>query len=427
VYKGDGPKVGATEPYFVTPESASSYGQPKPETKSPTTIREAVTQMFEPETPAEPYTTYEGRRYLAEMRLDHSHWWAQIEYLHWWSRRVNTPALVTTGGTGVLGANGTNILIGEDTLGPWEFSGIRGTVGWWRDPERLTAIELTGIWLGQKSREYSAVSDATGNPLLAQPFLDPNEAAYIIAAPGEVAGRVDVSDIVNFHSIELNLVRNLIRYECWSLDTVLGLRYMYLNDTLTMNQNFTVLPGGAGNFPFNGVGQPAGANFLINDTFNITNRFYGGQIGLRANRAWCRWDIGATLKLGFGAVQHAANIDGSSTLNVNGTTTTVTGGTFASPSNIGRHTSTDFGVVPEINLTLGYQITQNLRMMVGYNFLYWSRIQRPGILIDRQIDGTQVPTSPLFGTGTDAIRPAYFGQRTDIWLQGVNLGLELRF
>jgi len=36
-----------------------------------------------------------------------------------------------------------------------------------------------------------------------------------------------------------------------------------------MNQNITVLPGGAGTFPFNGVGQPAGANILINDSFNI--------------------------------------------------------------------------------------------------------------------------------------------------------------
>src|SRR5678816_4044125 len=99
--------------------------------------------MFEPAGPSEPYTTYEGRRYVAEMRQDCTHLWTQVEFIHWWIRRVSTPTLASTG---ILGQPATAPLIGDDTIGPREFSGIRATVGWWRDPERLQSLELTGFW-----------------------------------------------------------------------------------------------------------------------------------------------------------------------------------------------------------------------------------------------------------------------------------------
>jgi len=120
-------------------------------------------------------------------------------------------------------------------------------------------------------------------------------------------------------------------------------------------------------------------------------------------------------------------IDGSTTLTaIDGTRTTISGGSLAQPSNIGRITSTDFSVVTEVTLTAGYQVTPHLRVLVGYTFIDWNRILRAGNQIDRQVNIAQVPTSPQFAPGA-AGPPIFPGTRTDFWAQGINVGLELKF
>jgi hypothetical protein len=227
--------------------------------------------------------------------------------------------------------------------------------------------------------------------------------------------------------VEANFARNLYRLSGWSLDGLAGARYIYLNDTLTMDQNITVLAGSAG-IPFAGALQGPGSHFHLYDSFNVTNRFYGGQIGLRLNWTYCNWDIGAVGKIGFGATTHAVNIDGSTTLTaIDGTSTTTNGSSLAQASNIGSHNSTDFSVVPEVNATLGYQITPHLRLLVGYNVLYWNRIARAGGQIDRRIDLSQSPTDQTFVPGRIGTTPAFLNNRTDFWTHGLNLGIELKF
>ena len=55
----------------------------------------------------------------------------------------------------------------------------------------------------------------------------------------------------------------------------------------------------------------------------------------------------------------------------NGTVQTAQGGLLTVPgTNIGRFSQSRFAVVPEIGLNLGYQVTQRMKVFVGYNFLY---------------------------------------------------------
>jgi hypothetical protein len=426
-----GPPRNTGEPYLVLPDDSAPLPketiQPKPE---PRTVVEALTRIAQPTysaEPSEPYTAYEGRRYQAEARHDYGWAWTQANYIHWWVRRDATPPLLTSGTTGIFGQNGTITQVGDGGISPKEFSGIQATFGLWRDPERLQSLELTGFWVGKNSRQYAFSSDPSGSPLLAQPILAPGERALAIALPNNFAGSARVSSVMDFHGVELNVARNLLRINGWSLDSIFGVRYAYLNDTLTMNQNITVLPGGAGTFPFNGGGQPAGANILINDSFNITNHFFGGQFGVRGDWAWCRFDLGFSAKVALGANSEVAIIDGFSALNVNGSRSGAVGGVLAQPSNIGRHTSTVFGFLPELTASAGYQITPAIRVLCSYNFLYWNRIQRAGDQIDRRIDLTQVPTSNTFNPAAPALRPSYESVRTEFWAQGVNVGIELKY
>ena len=434
---------GPSEPYFVPRD------EPAPREMAPTTQsieqvgrraaarREAVCEpapVFDACPPAEPYTLYEGKRYLAEEKQDCTHIWGQASYIHWWIRRDSTPPLLTTGDpnnprAGTLGFADTVTLLGNGPIAPNQFNGIETSLGMWLDDERLQSLEVGGFWVGKLSRNYRFASDGTGSPVLAQPVLVGGvEQSLQLAAPTLYAGNFVVNASTEFYGAELNFARNTFRYNHWTLDLFGGLRYLYLSDALSINQTLNVLDAGTGFVPFNGTPQPSGSTFLFNDSFAVTNRFYGGQLGARVNFAFCNFDLGAVAKLGMGATTHTVYIDGSTTLNdINGNSTTLRGSTLAQASNIGRFTSNDFSFVPELIATAGYQLTPHLRLMVAYNLLYWTRVERAGNQIDRNIDFTQVPTSPTFVPGSFGTRPLFPNTRTDFWASGINVGVELRY
>ncbi len=88
------------------------------------------------------------------------------------------------------------------------------------------------------------------------------------------------------------------------------------------------------------------------------------------------------------------------------------------PSNIGTyHHAIQFAYVPQLELKLGYYLTSNLRLTVGYDLIYWSRVARPGEQIS-----TSVNPNPTSG-GTAG--PLFTFHESDLWIQGVSLGGDL--
>ena len=124
-----------------------------------------------------------------------------------------------------------------------------------------------------------------------------------------------------------------------------------------------------------------------------------------------------------------SEVAGSSSLVIGGVpAVTLPGGIFALPTNIGRFSGDDFAVVPEVTVKLGWRLTGNLGVFAGYNFLYWSRVIRPGNQIDRAVNDTLIPTSNVFGAAEgDLSRPARLFNTSDFWAHGVSFGVELRF
>jgi hypothetical protein len=450
-FNGAGPQPGAAEPYLVQPDGPAKPrpSETKPETKP---ITEPLQRFVEMCTPgAEPVAVYEGCRYPIEARNDHTCGWVQASYIHWWVRRDNTPPLFTTGDinaihplpTGTLGNADTVVLIGGGGIDPTEMNGVQATLGFWLDQDHLQSVELSGFWLGRVSRRYGFNSDSAGNPIFGQPLNVVNnnfgvpvftgETNFNTALPGVLAGSANVNTQLDFHGLELNCVHNIARYCGWSFDALLGARYLYLNDSLDIGQTISVLPGLGNNLVFNNVPQQPGSNFFFHDSFNVTNRFYGGTIGVRGNWVYGGLDLAATFKLSLGATSHVANINGTTTfIDPAGNVTTLIGSSLAQPSNIGRFTNTEFSAVPELNLTIGYQVLPRLRLFFGYTALEWTHVQRAGDQIDRGIDVVQSPTgTQANGTGgylgTIGTRPVYNATSSGFWAQGINVGIEVKY
>ena len=63
---------------------------------------------------------------------------------------------------------------------------------------------------------------------------------------------------------------------------------------------------------------------------------------------------------------------------------------------------------------------------IGYDFMYWSQVVRPGSQVDRNINLSQ---SSVFGSGAlmGPASPSAVINHTDFWAQGITLGLEFQF
>lgn len=108
---------------------------------------------------------------------------------------------------------------------------------------------------------------------------------------------------------------------------------------------------------------------------------------------------------------------------------TFAGGYFALPSNIGRHKHTSFAIMPDVNLNVGYQVTESVLVKVGYTFLYVNKVVRAGKQINRNINPTQsslyefTATPTLVGPAT----PKASFKTDSFWAQGLNVGIEYKF
>ena len=100
----------------------------------------------------------------------------------------------------------------------------------------------------------------------------------------------------------------------------------------------------------------------------------------------------ATGKVALGDMQQQTRINGvlaSNDFNGLGPVQTFPGGYFALPTNSGTYTRDRFAVVPEANLSVGYQVNRVISVFAGYSFLYLSNVARPGEQIDRVINPSQ--------------------------------------
>jgi hypothetical protein len=352
--------------------------------------------------------------------------WASAELLFFWTRGQNLPPLVTRGvdatNPGIIGQAGTTILFGNSAVGQDLRMGVRARAGFWIDECQMLGLEGSFFFLA--NREINFMQDCQVGDVISRPFFnaDPNvnaQDAELVCQPGVLCGHVTVTAFNEMYGADANFRRNLCCTPTYRIDLVGGFRYMHLYDDLQIQENLTNLDPNRG---------AIGEGFLITDRFQARNDFYGGQIGAAGEFRSGQFFLDWRGLVGLGSTTRTVIIGGTTTFLdpvPGGNPATQPGGLLAQQSNIGTFTSNQFSVIPEMNLNLGMNVTPNLRVWAGYTFMYWNNVMRAGEQIDLNVDATQIPTRAAPGPlGT---QPAFLAKVNDVWIQGLSLGVQLRY
>jgi len=133
--------------------------------------------------------------------------------------------------------------------------------------------------------------------------------------------------------------------------------------------------------------------------------------------ALCGWG-----KIAVGEMRQQADIISGNT----GATAT-NGGLLFNPADTGTHRADRIVVIPELNLSLVYSVTPNIRLMGGYNVMYISSVARAGS-VSQQVPTTTTirfgDTPPITNT---TVTPGFRMEGQGSTLQGINLGVEIGF
>jgi Putative beta barrel porin-7 (BBP7) len=366
-------------------------------------------------------------------------WYGSADYLLWWFKDspVPVPLLTTTSNPGSMPVaafndSNTSVLLGNESLGGGVHQGARFTLGYWIDDGRQIGLEGGYFFLADKTTVRSAASSGQpGAPVLAVPFFDEDASAentFVVASPGGFAGAAVLSLTSRLQSAELQGVVQAFDATNLHVEVLFGGRFAELTENLSFATSST------------GISDP-NTDLILNtvDQFNVRNDFYGWQVGTRAQARWGNFEFRASAKLALGDMHQVANLNGFAVTNffnapAGGPFTGVPAqvvpgsGAFVQPSNQGRFSRDSFAVAPEVGVTLGYRLTDGLRVFAGYDFLYLSEVLRPGDQIDRGINFSQTVQSAIAGNAAAVgSRPAPTLVGSDFWAQGIHLGLELRY
>lgn len=366
--------------------------------------------------------------------------WVNFEYLLWWQDGMDLPPLVTSSvgpnvpatQSGVLGQATTRTLFGGDDVLTDNFDGGRLRFGVWLDKCHTWGLGAEYFSIGSESEGFSQTS--TGDPTLSRPFFNTEtnqEDAQLVAFPGIVTGNVTATATSRLSGagVHLRHLRNCCEgctsglfcgcagHFCSRTEAIFGYRGLQLTESITIQEDLVS----------NDTGNPG--SFDIMDRFETRNQFNGFDIGWLNRRTRGFWTLDTSLRLAIGNNKQTVRVNGSTEITDPSATPNVQtfeGGLLTqNPGNIGVFERNEFAVVPELGATLGYQLTDHLRATIGYTFIYWSNVVRPGDHIDRDVNPNLIPPQvpPIAG----AARPGFEFDTTDYWVQGLSFGGEYRW
>ena len=350
--------------------------------------------------------------------------WVTAEYLLWKMKGSNLPPLITVGPAGenfaTIGQPGTSVVFGGGRLNQGMFPGGRLTVGLWLNNQETVGAEISYFLLKKKTFRFQISSSGLpGSLTISIPYLSFDEIrrtivenAFQVASDLSLVGGAETGTFSSrLQGADASMVYKL-RMQCCRFILLAGFRYLDLNEGLTLENTSDFFP----HIPR----SPIAVTRNLTDQFNTRNQFFGGQAGLRStlSNGRVRLEISGTVALGSN--HETVNIEGAATLTVpplQSPEHNFSSGLLASTSNIGTYGRNQFSVIPEVRASLGFDLTRSVRPFIGYQFLYWDKVVRPGEQIDRVVN--------LFTTGPR--RPVFNFQDSRFWAQGITAGVRLGF
>lgn len=375
-----------------------------------------------------------ARRPAESHRPTRECFWISGDYLSMSIRSIRLPVLVTTGPLtdpipGLAGQPNTRVLFGGNELDFSRLTGFRLNVGFFL---LNYSFEAGGFHTGPTTERFRFASDANGVPNFGRPFFVAadginREGILFNAFPGLFSGSVAIDARSQMSGIELNARVHKYGY-VWDrshMDALVGFRYLRLSESLEFRDAIVPILRSQVTFLGNIVNSPNSVQ--DQDSFRTANNFFGPQIGARIGweEKWLTAD--AFAKIALGVTQQRVNINGSTTLVTPTGNQTAVGGVLAQQSNIGEHHRTVFDIVPELGANIGVNVTECIRIKLGYSFLLWNNVARPASQIDRNINPGQVPGAAIFGLTTGAPAPLFRFNDEVFWSHSLNAGVEVHY
>jgi len=344
--------------------------------------------------------------------------WFDADYLCW--KIKNSPEPVPLVINQPVSGGAFTTVLGDKQIDLGWRSGAKFALGYFFDDNQALGAEVNYFFLLKESKKHTVSSDANGSPRLRVPFFDVQtglEDSSALATPGLYRGTAILKVDNMMQGAELNILGAFPSCDCnMKFGLLAGFRWWNFDEHLKFLANSPI------------ISPPSIYNYA--DKFRVENNFYGGQIGASFDYKYCAFYFNLKGKVALGAMCQKTVVDGFFTTNeFTGLSETFTGGFFALPTNIGSHKKTRFSVLPELDVNVGYQFTENFSIRVGYSVLYVSNVLWAGKQIDRNINPSQsanidfTPTPLLVGEPSPKPRTKSEG----LWAQGFNVGLEFQF
>ena len=362
--------------------------------------------------------------------------WVRAEYLLWFLEGATLPPLLTESpaGTppqlaGLPSTPGTRTIFGDDKVNDGFRSGYRIRAGIWLDECKTVGLEGGFFQLANQSSGVTITPN--DNRILARPFTNAltNEQdaqivslqdSQLISYPGLVNGTT------TFDAGTSGLLGADIYFrEPWCgcckpcgvrFDGLLGYRHFRFDEHVNIREDLN---------PLSSAFVP-GTRIIVVDEFRTENTFHGVLLGCALDYRQGPWSMELLAKADVGQLSRRSTIFGHTRIETPGAATVDhAGGILAQTTNMGTIDSNDWIVIPELEFNLGYNITPHLRLLVGYTLIYLHDFARAADLIDTTVNPNLIP--PATNGGAGPARPAFMTSRSDIWVQGFNFGIELRY
>jgi hypothetical protein len=356
-------------------------------------------------------------------------WWLTGEYLLGYTRSGKLPPLVTAGpadSLGISGRSGVRVLLG----GEQSFGGVSGgkfSGGYFLDACRAYAFEWGVFFLPNQKIRVNAGPDSA--EVLARPFFDTgldSTNARLLSLTGQFRGSVAAEYSTLFWGAEAGMTVRVLENSTFSFDQLFHFRYYGLEETTNVSDFSSGIPGGGTVF-FNGRSLPDGTTVGVSDYYSAINRWVGGAAGLRINWTPGRWLLSITGRMGVGATYQKITVDGQTTVTGAGVVEPARSGLLTAGNQVGRNSRFELSFAPEVNLRLGYRVTDHISVTAGYQYLYLSNVARVGQQIQTSVNPTQIPSGQNFGAFSGPGNPTVNIQSSDFWMHGLTAGFTISF
>jgi hypothetical protein len=302
-------------------------------------------------------------------------------------------------GAGYIGQPGTTVIPGSDSLEPSVAIGFRMAAGGWFDDRQNRGVEVGGFVLERVAGSFSAGTGPNDTQGIYRPFRvdvgrGPLESAVTITNPPGLVGTVGAQSTMQLWGLDGGLVFNHCDSFPCRFDSILGLRYADLTESLSIST--------------------AAGNVQTVDDFSARTQFYGPQIGGRISCDRGRLGLSSSLKVGLGISHETLSVSGQTTIGgvTNGS------GFLANAGNSGRYVRDRFAALPEWGFRINYRMSEMTYASVGYDLLYLSDALRPGDQLQRDFRVTN--TGMMVGSAPPLAS-------TDFFAHGLTLALGLKY